>query len=385
MKIGILTFHSQLNYGGVLQCWALKLALEHMGHDVMVMDRWLDENNSILERGFNVMTLAACLKFVLKCCAGVGDIALLRRVQKTKAFIKENLSLTRYHFVEWAEAPCDLGVDMLVVGSDQIWHCGDWGDPRVYLLDGAPNVPAITYAASIGAVEIPKSFENCFKRGLKRFKALSCRENEAVALCSELGYKATHVVDPTLLLYGLRRVREEIAKSNKLVCYFLSGDFKNNVDGLMRFAKTNKCSVDIFTDYSVYGVSLKRPISVLKFWWLRILLRLSNVRLRFDAGPGEFMDAFREARWVISDSFHALMFSILYSCDVRVLKPVSVHRRKMFGRIEEISKHMDGPLIAENVSKALESFSKGEQVIIDEYWLKEEIHRSQDWLENALK
>ena len=38
MRIGILTFHSQLNYGGVLQCWALKKALEDMGHEAVVLD-----------------------------------------------------------------------------------------------------------------------------------------------------------------------------------------------------------------------------------------------------------------------------------------------------------------------------------------------------------
>ena len=52
MKLGILTFHSQLNYGGVLRCWALKMALEGMGHEVVVVDRWLDAKNGMLRREF---------------------------------------------------------------------------------------------------------------------------------------------------------------------------------------------------------------------------------------------------------------------------------------------------------------------------------------------
>ena len=48
MKIAILTFHSQLNYGGVLQCWALQEAITKLGHDVKVLDRWLDPKNETL-------------------------------------------------------------------------------------------------------------------------------------------------------------------------------------------------------------------------------------------------------------------------------------------------------------------------------------------------
>lgn len=134
MKIGILTFHSQLNYGGVLQCWALVQALKGMGHEVVVVDRWITPDNGLLEHGYN-HGWKPLIKLLLRTVTLCGDFAVWLRVRRTKRFVK-SLGLTNYHFHDWKDAPNDLGIDCLVVGSDQVWHGGDWGDPRPYLLEG---------------------------------------------------------------------------------------------------------------------------------------------------------------------------------------------------------------------------------------------------------
>ena len=133
MRIGILTFHSQLNYGGVLQCWALQTTLQTMGHEVVVIDRWLHADNHLLECGFNKWRIGFWTKFLLRAIMGSGDWAKLQRVRKTKGFLKAYLNLTPYHFVEWKDAPKDLGIDMLVVGSIQgyIFFMTHHGFPRL--------------------------------------------------------------------------------------------------------------------------------------------------------------------------------------------------------------------------------------------------------------
>lgn len=65
MKIGILTFHSQLNYGGVLQCWALKTALEGMGHEVVV-DRWHFPDNRMMRQEFATLTFKGWVKLLIR-------------------------------------------------------------------------------------------------------------------------------------------------------------------------------------------------------------------------------------------------------------------------------------------------------------------------------
>ena len=228
MKIGILTFHSQLNYGGVLQCWALQTALERMGHEVVVIDRWFDEENYRLERDYAKFGVRQWVRFWIRSLLGLGDLNGWLRVKRTKKFIKEKLKLTQYHFVEWKDAPDKLGVDILVVGSDQVWHCGDWGDPRVYLLNNAPILPTIAYAASFGMFSLPKFLsednsemasietEKFYKQGLKKFKAISCRETEGVELCHHLEVDAVHVVDPTLL--DDKPLGSDYSKRSDLVC-----------------------------------------------------------------------------------------------------------------------------------------------------------------------
>ena len=98
MKIGILTFHSQLNYGGVLQCWALQTALEKMGHEVVIIDRWLTPDNWHLERGYDRKQKKWWLRFWLRSLLGLGDMRFWLRVRRTKRFIHEKLHLTSFHF-----------------------------------------------------------------------------------------------------------------------------------------------------------------------------------------------------------------------------------------------------------------------------------------------
>ena len=394
MKIGILTFHSQLNYGGVLQCWALQTALEKLGHDVVVIDRWMNEKNSTLELEYGAFGFKQWIKFAIRASLGLGDINQWLRVRRTKRFLKQYINRTPYHFVDWGKAPKDLGVDMLVVGSDQVWHCGDWGDPRVYLLEGAPKVPAVSYAASFGMTELPTALgidakgaeghaaEPVYKRGLSRFGAISCREAEGVAICRNLGFDAEHVVDPTLLAWGEgAKERSRQSKKRELVCYFLSENIEDYFDSLNAFAKAHDCKVKVLMNGAWFVAApsnLARIKNMLKSWKRRLSPR---VVLMDSAGPAEFYKAFKSASWVVSDSFHALMFSIFNGCNVRMIRPSSDFRRNMFARIEEFAAHAKGPLIVDSVRAALDSFAKGESVDFDYGWISERRAESKAWLE----
>ena len=397
MKIGILTFHSQLNYGGVLQCWALQTALEKLGHEVVVIDRWLDVNNSLLERDYRDWGWRQWMKFWIRSLFALGDISPWFRVRRTKKFLRQYIRRTPYHFVEWKDAPKGLGVDAIVVGSDQVWHCGDWGDPRVYLLEGAPQIPAIAYAASFGMTAIPQFISDnrqeleaapIYKRGFARFKVVSCRESEGVRLCESFGIHAEHVVDPTLLLHDedwkplVGSTCGEGAKKPYLVCYFLSEKVEEAMPVLEAFAKQAKCAVKVVVDQGHVGF-LPFPSSYAKFkvWTKGIWKRLfGRVSICVSAGPKEFVKAFADATWVVSDSFHALMFATVFKKNVRILRPKTEFRRKMFARIEEFAAHAEGPLVAESLAEALASLRRGEVVAIDEQWLDQRRERSLEFL-----
>lgn len=100
MRVGILTFHAQLNYGGVLQCWALKEALKRMGHTVVVVDRWLSETNSALKAPFVVWSVRQWVGCIARGMAGCRTWDRVVRHLRTMRFVRR-LGLTPYHFCEW--------------------------------------------------------------------------------------------------------------------------------------------------------------------------------------------------------------------------------------------------------------------------------------------
>ena len=110
----------------------------------------------------------------------------------------------------------------------------------------------------------------------------------------------------------------------------------------------------------------------------------SGVIILDSAGPKEFVKTFAEAEWVISNSFHALMFSCIFERNVRILAPKTNFRKKMFARIEEIASHMEGKLVVDSIADALKSFVNGESVFIDEKWRKERVNESYDFLKSAI-
>ena len=397
MKVGILTFHSQLNYGGVLQCWALQTALERIGHDVVILDRRLYPEPTMFDGIMYRWSFASWAKVILRGLLMSGGFAFLMRCIATKKFLHQRLHLSPFHFYDWKDSPKDLGVDIVVVGSDQVWHCGDWGDPRPYLMEGAPPIPAIAYAASFGMEQLPKfiacrndedssndiseSAITVFKQGLSRFSAISCREAEGGRICKDLGEEAVHVVDPTLLAWNLGG---DVVKVRRLVCYLMGGDVESYWNALEDFAQRRDCEVYMFTNSPF--LQLPRTISSFLKLPRRVYRKyFSRVKLMNAAGPQEFVDAFKGASWVISDSFHALMFSILNGCNVRIVKPSGDMRARMFARITEIVSHMQGEVLASSVADALESFNRNETVSIDAKWLKEWKEKSWEWLSDNVE
>lgn len=389
MKLGILTFHSQLNYGGVLQAFALQTALMRAGYDVSVMDRWLSTTNDALVGPWRALTWKAKVVCVLRTLFGLGDGGRLLRHWRTVGFIRAHFRLTQEHFVDWSEpAGQQVAVDCLVVGSDQVWHGGDWGNPRPYLLEGAPKISAIAYAASFGMRQIPKELEPLYREGLRRFSAISVREAEGIQLVESMGAQATHVVDPTLLLEPtVWREQVAIKKRGRLLLtvYVLS----ENVDALLpkleAFASRTGAEVRVLVNNYARPFPKTPRALVRHLCWL-LWCSLSPVKLCLSAGPQEFLDAFAQADWVLSDSFHALMFSSIFNKQVAILRPKSDERKAMFARIEEfVEAATEGPVIEDSVETALARFERGETMAFRHDVIQARREASWAWLRAALE
>lgn len=389
MRIGVLTFHSQTNYGGVLQAYALQQTLESLGYQVVIIDRWLDERNTLLNGIISSRSVVAWVKFFCRGFLGFGDFTHLVRCRRTRMMLPNLLHLTKYSFCHWKDAPADLGVDKVVVGSDQVWNPNALGSEMFYLLKGAPTISAISYAASFGVKSLPAGINEAYREGLSRFNALSVREEEGVAIVFSIGLSATHVVDPVFLAESSVWSRfESLAKKRKgrkLVCYFIHEPVGDVLSGLRGFAQKNNCEVEIFVGgpWQEIPKSFKMWVSVVS-GALRARMT-SRIHLRSVSTPDEFVAEIAAADWIVTDSFHGLMFSTVFRKNVRVLKPRRESAHSGFARLSEfVGNYLRGNVISVDLDVAIRSLVEDSPIQYNLNGLDLSRRSSLEWLKNAL-
>lgn len=379
MRIGILTLHNQVNYGAILQTWALQAALRTMGHDAVVLDHWGDRYNSALRGPLSAGGWKCRLVGCLNWFRNLTYRKICTRHRATRRFVGRYLRLTPYHFCSWKDAPKNLGLDLVVVGSDQVWHGGDWGKPEFYLLEGMPPTRAISYAASFGQSEVAPGLKDAYRMGLARFQSISVREQEGVEIVRSLGFPVFRVVDPTLLVdmsawqrFKGERSQEDCKKSDrkKVACYFIASKAVPSLADLERWSEQFHLSIEVFVQKP--GDFARVPSGL-------------NVKMNVVAGPADFLAAWSSADAVVTDSFHGMMFATIYQRNLRLIRPVEKVRAGMFARIDEFAKSkIEGPVMKDTVEDAFQSIADGIRVSYRYDLIQKERESSQAWLKGAV-
>lgn len=386
MRIGILTLHDSPNYGAVLQAYAMRAWLTGLGHEAFVIDRRRDIGNAPLRTPPPERDSVRLFGF-FKADARNGAREYARRCERTQAFERDRIGMSPYHFHDWKDAPSDLGLDLILVGSDQVWNANNL-NPADYLLKDVPgNPPGIAYAASVGMPSFPADKLEDFRTGFARFAAIGVREREAAEMVQSLGFAAEHVVDPVLLAgrdVWKDVLTEDPDETPRTFAYFLAEDVPAMLPELADFAAKTGRRVALFVDWFVrrapHGVGgwMKNG----RFWekWRR-----RGIDFRLDAGPEEFVRSIASAEAVVSNSYHALMFSLVFGREVRIVLPTHPVRRKMNARLREFEGTLtEGPLTAEKLSEALRSMASGEHVAIKAEALAARVAASDRWLKAAI-
>lgn len=290
MKIGILTQPLALNYGGILQNYALQTVLKRMGHEVWTIDynkytwcNWLDN----AWRVFAHKMLGHDVKFSKTPPKRKALETYLRR------FVLQHITVTqpRTRNVEKSIIK-KYSFDAIIVGSDQVWRPQyNRHIERMYLsICENMDIRRIAYAASFGTDQwelTPKQTKVCMRLA-QRFDAVSVREASGVALCrSNLNVYASHVLDPTLLLTAKDYIQlcTAIPHKEPFVFAYILDTTDDKVNEIMSFARSKGLPYHIQSA----GQFIKTDDSV-ELW-------LSN---------------FRDAAYVITDSFHGTIFSITF-------------------------------------------------------------------------
>lgn len=160
-------------------------------------------------------------------------------------------------------------------------------------------------AASFGVDKIPEKWVDKYKAGLIDFKALSVREDKAVDIVKNtIGITCHKVLDPTMLLERaewdkIKKMPTKINGKNYILTYFLGGRTREVEKVIYRYAKLTDSAVINLQDYNT-------PY--------------------YTVGPDEFVGLISKAKMVLTDSFHATVFSIIYE------KPFVVYDRQGSGK-----------------------------------------------------
>lgn len=292
--VGILTFHRALNYGAVLQAYALKQVCDSMGFDTHIIDYDYDGGEEL------ATPLAAFLAAKNKKAALPGLIRGLLGWSGTRKRARAFASFRRAYLAE--SAPCEtaeeiaaLGYDTLIAGSDQIWNRGVTRhryDP-VFFMDFDTPARKILYAASSEDVPFPGEKGEAFAKSLEGLQGtVSIRERKLADYVESLTGKTYPIVlDPTLL--AGRDFLETIAIPEPPAGEYI----------LLYQIDSNPAS-----DISVGTLEERFGCPV----YTMTIPRLDNSHgRRGTAGPEEFLALLKGAKFLVTNSFHGIALSLL--------------------------------------------------------------------------
>ncbi len=319
-RIGILTFHNAHNYGAVLQAYALKTKLSRMGYEAEVLNY---RNKYIAKAYRKVLHIDFWKRDILpsrwgKVIREIKDVFYglpewKRQWKAFEIFIEKNLLEGKKEVLSLEDVE-NCNCDFYILGSDQIWASElTHGMDPVYFGQFAKDKMKISYAASVPNGSIPAGERSRFKEYLSNLGAVSVREQK---LADELGdlleKEVATVVDPTLLLakedYQLLLHEKPLKQGDYVFAYFVVEN-----ENLKKLAKKAA---------ELLGCELVEL-------HYKKTKEIQGENIILDAGPSEFLTYIRDAKMVMTNSFHGTVFSILFQ-----KKFYSVYKEN--GRIENL-------------------------------------------------
>lgn len=289
MKIGIVTQSLSQNYGGIIQNYALQQILKRLGHEPITIDYRIK-----MPLWFWML---CTIKSMLLCFIPGKRRKFLPlpqinpRKDPIAQFVDAHINLTKEVSVYKKELIKRYQLKGLIVCSDQVWRpiSNKYCLYDCYLrFAKGENLVKVAYAASFGVDSweySSKQTKRC-KDLVRQFSAVSVREQSGVVLCEHyLGCRAVEVLDPTLLLSAqdYSYICKDVPKYNEpfLAAYILDMD-----EDKRRTIETYASILHLSVRFVTAGNNLSLSIS-------------------------EWLALFRDASFVITDSFHGTVFSII--------------------------------------------------------------------------
>lgn len=298
-KIGLITLYEADNYGTCLQAFALQTAIETLGYQCDIINHMCKNSKN----SFKGRAKRDKVKQILSGKNMAEIIDLLARKQfinKRKAafsrFRKESLHITdNVYDTEHKLKEISDKYAAFICGSDMIWSEEDAPYFYVFFLQFTEGNKRIAYAPSIGQAVLTEKQRNVYGALIENFTSLSCREASAVSCIQSLTNKpVAFVLDPTLLLcknQWINLLNIKKSKESCILCY----SFRKNRRELEKLLKQIEHMTSLKTrwipaTYKEYLKEFKNGVY----------------------GPKEFAELFNQASFVVTDSYHGLLFSLIF-------------------------------------------------------------------------
>ena len=309
-KICVVTWYKSPNYGTQLQSASLCSYLKEQGLDVYILHsfkvkEYLAKHPSLL---ISRVKMKLHTKEKEKFFHPVAYEVTPEQQKNIDRYISDNFKpLDITTMAQWKKIIDEKW--MFITGSDIIWQPA-LGAPNKMFLDFAmyEKLPRIAYASSTGAKELPQKYYKDYKRLLKGFRAISTREQNSADFFSELlGRKVHKVIDPTLLHdkdfwdgFADRAQLGDLINKKYILCYFVMDD--------PRYWEYVKKVADTAPDAEIVVLPMhysdeKSEYTVIK-----------------TGTAYEFISLIKNSMFIVTDSFHAAVFSFIYDKEFYVLK-----------------------------------------------------------------
>lgn len=278
----IVTLHRAQNYGAALQAYALQTHLVQLGFNAGIYDA--EQILAPVNRDFR--------SFIIKSINNASKSLNKKKYEEYQKrfldFINENFNINK----------CEDS-KVFIAGSDQIWNPIVF-NPSYYLDFVKTNAIKASYAASIGVLSIPKDKSENYRKSLSTFDYISVREldakNELERITARKDIRVD--LDPSFLLskdtwINLSYNGECLVNGNYILLYLLH--IPKNINLICRWLKKE----------------LNCKVVLIGIW------NLSEFRVSYDlklkiVGPYDFLALIRDAKAVITTSFHGTAFSIIF-------------------------------------------------------------------------
>lgn len=327
MRISIVTLFDNGNYGSELQSMAMTLYLKNKDYEPVLCH--IKAPNKAL-RLLEVLVDAVVLKintfFNAEMKMYLTDCTINAEKQRSiSSELKEYVhSFVSRHIVSERVSRWNVPngkFDAYICGSDQIWSALKLPICSKLFLNGVSSDRKIAYAPSMGLDTLPTYYIKKVGKYISDFKYLSVREEAAKhAILENFGIDALQVLDPTMLVGRdvwdslLAFEGKKTPKKKYIFCYFL-GELSDD---------TVRCINDIAKEYEVI---------ILPYEEDSIKVRNGNYQL---ADPLDFVNLIKHAQYVLTDSFHGSVFSVLYEKQFVVTKRTHVGRVAQTSRITSL-------------------------------------------------